>query len=498
MLKRYIYNLPFIIIFILCCTIPFFFNGTSGSGRIWEDYYLVGIPEGGCPEVLETGYFSGLETVSAYNTVFSFNDFDEMNTIMLNDIDGRFIEGDPRVDPLMKTAGRYFHTESSEGVSFELVYVKSRSPSMRFYFNTMLSYGKQVSTWIFPDFNIWYRLAAVLLFAVCWFFGIRMLSGMRFMAFLAGIPWMAVIILSSPDMLSSSVLGYIIFIMTVQEIYPDLIFYLNYQEIRISRSSLFFIAGFLIATIASAAGQVVNGIILPPFLTSVAAELILAAIYYSLKSEKVRRQEHRLFFPIKIFDDRLSGNDNRKIPVYTAAAVAVILLPLFVMFITEDALAPIPVPHQSGAIESWSWMNLEYLDQAAGGLPSAADILKHEAFQQGYMYGRDYSFPSKGEKLTVGRYVTENNGVVYREICIQEFTDDWYASIIDRGNGTGLNKLLLSRQMPTAVSLKTSFNVVPGYSPLGHIIISLSALLPIFGLFLSKTSITVRRKGQEA
>jgi len=494
MLKKYIYNLPFIIVFTLCCTLPFFLNGNSGNGRIWNDYYLVGIPEGNCSDVLENGFFSGLDTVSAYNTSFSFNDFGTMESVMLEDIGDRFVEGDPRVDPLMISAGKYFRTATSEGRDIELVYVKSRISSVRFYVQTRISYGKQVSDWIFPDFNIRYRIVSVFLFALCWVLGMRMLYGLRAMAFLAGIPWMSVIILCSPDMLASSVLNYILFIMTIKEIYPDLIFYLNYREIRISRSSMFFVAAFTIAMISSAAAHLMRGIALLPFLTSVTAEIILAFIYYSLKSERVRRQEHRLFFPIKIFEDRFSGNDNRKIPLYAAAAAAVILLPLFAIFVTEEIAAVVPVPEQVGSIDSWTWQNLEYLSQAAEGLPTAADFLKHEAYQQGFMYGSAYSFPSSGEKLMTGRYVTENSKIIYEKICIQEFTEDWYISIIDGGKGSGLMELLMSRRQPLGVALKSNLNIVPAYSPLGHIIVSLLALMPIFGLFLSKSSIPDRRR----
>jgi hypothetical protein len=416
---------------------------------------------------------------------------------MLGDMSRRFIEGDPRVDELMSTAGKYFSTKTEEGLPLELVYIKSKTPSVRFYFHAKMSYGKQVEDWIFPDFNIRYRIAAVFLFAVCWFFGIMIFGSLRAMAFLAGLPWMAVIVLCSPDLLASSVLNYIMFILTVKEIYPDLIFYLNYREIRINRSSLFFVSAFIVAMIASAIGHIVNGITLPPFITSIIAELILTVVYYSLKSERVRRQEHRLFFPIKITAEIVSLKESAMLPT-AAAAAAIILLPLFALFITEDSAAAVPVPYQAGAIDSWSWENVEYLDQVSDGLPDVSDLLTHTAFQQGFMYGRDYSFPSMGEKLTVGRYVTENSNIVYKEICVQEFTEDWYISIIKRGKGEGLSELLLSRQKPVGVNLKSSFNVVPAYSPLGHIIISLSALLPILGLFIFRASISLRRKGQEA
>lgn len=498
MLKKYIYNIPLAIIFILCCAVPFFLNGTTVSGRLWNDYYMVGIPEGRCEAVLTSGYFSDLETVSSYNTNFSYNDFGTMDSLALNEIESRFVEGDPRVDQLMSSASKYFHTFTEEGHPIELIYVKSSRPSLRFYFNARLSYGSQVSEWIFPDFNLRYRIAAVLLFSVCWFFGVRILSGMRILAFFAGLPWMAVIIMSSPDLLASSVLNYIVFILAVKEIYPDLIFFLNYREIRLSPNSIFFAASFAAALVASIIGHFIYGIAQPPLLTSISAELILTAVYYSLKGERVRRQEHKLFIPIKIADTGKPAKGGRKLPVYAAAFAAVILLPLFALFVTEESRAVVPVPHQAGAIDSWSWENLGYLDQFPEELPDVSDLLKHEAFQQGFMYGRDYAFPYEGEKLTVSRYVTENNEIVYKEISVQEFTENWYLSIIKRGKGTGLSKLLLSRNTPVGVSLKSSFSIVPAYSPLGHLIISLSALLPIFGLFITRTSISVRRKGQEA
>ena len=502
MLRKYIHNSPLIILFLILCILPFFYKDAAG-GRIWDGYYLIGVPEGEAESVLGSGWFSRLETVSSLNTSLTFNDYGEMKTVELEDLDERFIEGDPRVDEFMLAAGDYFRTETEDGRKIDLIYVKSSLSAIRFYFHTRSSYGKAARGWLFPDINIMYRLGAVLLFAVCWIFGIIMLKGLRILAFAPGAAWLSAIILCSPDILAAASVNYLIFVLAVKEIYPDLIFYLNYREIRFNRSSVVFTVSAAGAVIVSVISHIVQRIPLLPLLSSLAAEAVIIFVFYSLKSERARRQEHRLFFPVRLSSGRAQGDspaDGKfgRLPLYSAAAAAAVLIPLFAIFISETVEAPVPVPAAAASNASWEPDYLEYLDQSESGLPNAADFVKHEAFQECFMYDRPYEFPKRGDSWSVGHYVFENGEITNRQTCVLQFTDNWYFNIINPDNRKGLMKLILERDAPGGVYLRSEFSYVPAYSTKGHILICLSVFLPVLGRFLSNERITLRRKGQEA
>ena len=478
--------------------LPFFYRGADGSGRIWDGYYTIAVPAGQAEELLSSGWFSDLDKVSSYNTVLTFNDYGVDEDVALNEISGRFIEGDPRLDDFMVSASAYFNTVTEDGRKMEVFYIRSSLSAIRFYFKVRSSYGDDVKNWIFPDVNIQYRFGAVVLFVLCWAFGIFVIKGRRSLAVLSALPWMASIIFCSPDMLAASVVNYLIFILAVRELYPDLLFYLNYRELRISSKSVFFAAAAVASVVATSAGHLVQGIAFLPLLSSFAAEAVLLYVYYGLKRERASRQEHRLFFPVRMASMKPAASDRKVLPVYAAAATAAILVPLFAIFISETADVPVPVPAAAAQNASWSLDYLETLDQSEAGLANAADFVKHQHYQQGFMYGAPYKIPKSGEKLLIDRYVVENSKISLQEKAAVEFTDNWYLNIIKPENQEGLLKLLLGQKVPTGIYLRSEFSFVPAYSTKGHLLICLAVFLPIAVRFLSIENITVRRKGQEA
>lgn len=487
-------------LFVLLCTAVFFIDGHADDSRLWDEYYTVGVPSGQAESIINEGIFGEADIVSFYNTSLNFNDFGTMENVALADLSQRFVEGDPRVDPFAEGAANYFHSSDTAGSEWELFYVKNRKSVWDFYFKTRRSAGRSLNDWVFPDFSIKSRLSALILFAVSWLFGIRLAKGLRLPAAAAGVPWMISVVVNGAGMLPAAVSIYIVFILLIRESYSDVLFYLNYRKVRM-RPGIYLHAGaFLIITIASMVVTIRNNLPVIPVLISAAAGFICVFISYSIKSQRVSMQEHRLFFPVCMKSKTSSESYGNKLPETAAAAAAIILIPMFVLFFQEESPIEVPVPQNSAAsFSSWSWESLEYIDKTYEGLVNSADLLTHEAYQAGFMFDRAWEFPVQNEELMLGTYVAVNNEIEYRETCILQFTEQWYTSIIKPKLSTGLPALLLSQKTPGGIILKSDISeAVSSFNPVSHVFFSLLAILPIFGHIFSNVRITVRRKGQLA
>ncbi|MDC7227469.1 MAG: hypothetical protein PQJ61_11960 [Spirochaetales bacterium] len=487
------------ILFVVLCAILFMLGGKAGNERIWDDYYIIGLPAGSAEEVLDR-YLSDYETVSYYNSSFIFNDFQLMDTVNLKDVASRFIEGDPRVDAYMAGAENYFFTSDSDGNKYELIYVKSEKSFKTFYLSIQRAAGDSADEWIFPDFNIKNRVSTLVLFSICWFFGIWNAKGFRLSAAAAGLPWIAAVIVNSSVILPAAVLIYMTFILLLKETYPDFIYYLNYGIVRFRTGIALHAIAFAAAMISGMILTIRQGGPLIPIVISILEGCISMFVFYSLRSQRVRMQEHRLFFPVSIKSGERAYDAGSRLPETAAAVAAIVLLPLFTLFFQHELPVEVPVPQESvDSFSSWSWESLGYLDKTDEGLVNAADFVTHRAYQEGFMYDREWGFPDQDEQIISGEYVAVKSQIEYREKCIQQFTEDWYTSIINTNLETGLTALLLSQRSPGGIILKSDISdKVGSFYPVNYVLISLLAILPVTGYIFSNVKITVRRKGQEA
>ncbi len=489
-------------VFVLLCAVTFFLAAGKNEIKLWDDYFIIAVPEGqaesAAARICSTEKLRA-EAVTEYNTEFIFNDFGRDETVKLTDLEERFVEGDPRVDPFMENAASFFHTVTQDGAGRELIYVKSGLKGFSFYYRIKKIFGEETDSWVFPDFRLENRLYPLLLFAVCCFFVILLLKGLRIPAIAASLPWIAAIAANGAGILPAAVAVYIFTAFLVRETFSDMLYYLNYRQIKVGRNFLVYASAFIVSIfIYTILNYISEKPVLPVF-TAVAADAVFFLIFYSIKSQKVRMQEHRLFFPVSISTETENEYNVRKLPETAAAAAAVIILPMFMLFFNDNVSLEIPKPEKSENALEWNWENLEYLNKTGEGLINASDYITHRAFQDGFMYDRDYVFPLRGESLMQGSFVSENNEILYREYCIRQFTDEWYTSIISQGSKTGLTALLLSQKSPGGISITSDISdTAGGFNPVRHIIAGLLAFIPLTGQLLIKVRITVRRKGQEA
>ncbi len=499
MLRRCIYNLPMLFIFIVLCAAVFLLDGKSAETRLWNNYYPVAVPEGTAEKILEDGIFKE-ETVSFYNSSVNFNDYGKEETIPLSRIGERFIPGDPRLDPYMLESSEYFFTVDGNGNRYELVYVKSGRSAWDFYFHTRHIAGKRSETWIFPDFRGMSRIYSILLFAVSWFFGIWLLKGLRLIALFSGVPWMAAVVVNGAAFLPVSVSLLLFFLLLVRELFPDMLYHMNYGVFRLGRNTRMYAAVYLFALISGCIVGGTRGVPVLPVFMAVVADVICILVYFSLKGQRVRMQEHRIFFPVSLTSAGKTGPGAVPVSGLVAAVAAIILLPMFMQFVREPVNITLPVPQKTAEhFSDWSWESLEYIDKTGEGLVNAADLVSHQAYQDGFMYGRKWGFPQPDEKIIVDNYVAVNNKIELSQNCVRQFTDEWYISIIKPELRAGLAALLLSQSSPGGVILKSDISeTVSSFNPVEHLILSLLAIMPVLWQFISKVNITLRRKGQEA
>ncbi|MDC7124177.1 MAG: hypothetical protein PQJ46_01325 [Spirochaetales bacterium] len=501
MLKRCIHSFPFIVVFVFLCILLVITTGASGSKRIWENYYVIGIPEKEYSEVIKSDLFDDFDIVSENNTFFEYNDFSSKKTINLSELSSRFIDGDPRVDPYMKGAKKYFHTFSEDGSPIILVYVKTTMPRLKFYNKIKRSWAGSVSDWYFPDINIFHNIFSALLFGLCWFFGTWLSEKQRIPSSIAGLPWFIAVLVNGAVILPAAAAIYVFLMLTLREFSKDLIFYFNYKKLELSDT----LKSYLISIGTIVIIEIVYGIVKNDtsisLLISLAADFVCFFVFYFLRGHIVQMQEHQIFFPVSILTSAPVEKNTKKITEILLSAAIIAFIPLFVLFFKSNMSVSIPVPDDSLNLKEWTWENLEYIDgNLSGELVDATDLIKHKAYQDGFLYGRDWIFPEPDEKIMEKVYSHSGKDIETKEICVFQFTEQWYCNIISSlSDRAGISSLLLSQSSPGSVLIRSAKINKPRFLNLiESIVVGVVAVLPMLWQFVIGFGFINRRKGQEA
>ena len=254
--------------------------------------------------------------------------------------------------------------------------------------------------------------------------------------------------------------------------------------------------------------------------------------FYGFHKKLSQRQLHSLFVPVAITaKPQVSPSSLRvrtAVFVFVAGVIPLTILPIIGE--TAAVAAEYPMPEQTAAEADSnsagthalqakeppvSWQELAAAarsrnsgpddnpsaggpDRGPGGvsgganqqLPDLTDYLKHRAFQEGYFYGRSYSFPEPGEKITVPVYRQEGIEVFTRDKVVKMFTDEWYKDIIGFAYNNGVPRLLLAQGTPVQVQVGTLEPFRIGtYAILGHISVLL-ILVPVVFFIVSRKVIS--------
>jgi len=214
----------------------------------------------------------------------------------------------------------------------------------------------------------------------------------------------------------------------------------------------------------------------------------LLYLYYNITRRRVRRQQHPLFFPIPM--GLRKGGMPVIVPKWGLIICTAVVIPaVFYWAVADRSVQDVtyPQPVQSGPAQDLEWdsissflkqketaLSLEAEINVENNLPDISDYIMHRAYQDSYIYGREYSFPYPGETVSLKVYEKQNSGIREQDRIFMIFTDDWYTDIITDASKNGVSRLLYAQNQPVSTAhRKIDTFRIPTHTFLGYVAIFL-------------------------
>ncbi len=492
---------------------------TVPHNRIWEGYSILLVEREVSSEAVTRALKDeGVTGVISHSTVeVRYNDTDRMGSVPLSEMDQRFLDYDPRLDPYMRSLSSYFVTADAEREY--AIYYLSDSQKRRLTRMVEDALAGIHAEWRFADRSpLEARFLPVLfgLTAALVLLYLRTPSIVLVLtAALLGIQLTRV----GPGVLFAATILYLLWALLLHQLDIYLPHALNHRETVRPIAHWVPRAAFSVPVIATVLlyGYRIDGG--PAALLHVAVVLVIlaatAAGLVSAATLKHSRHEHRLFVPVTIvpggprrirvlfgarsaalrFNRRDQGAVKAKLarlvrelrlrgsgfglwvrdaavdwPVGIArlAGVARLLLPVAIAvlvvvilrtaWLPSGTAVPVPTPIAVTEAETLSYDSLERLEERrpAGGLPDLAVYLTHRAHQDGFMYGREFRFPERDEELTRQRYVRTEDGIGSTTEVAIRFDEEWREAVWSAVPLGSPMQLLLTQDKAVGVVFESS------------------------------------------
>lgn len=460
------------------------------SDKEWKAYKILFLTESQhTPETISSLEQGGFGVISWFNTKVDFFNYalSELSSLPINLVEERFEERDPRWDDYMRGLGNYFYQPERDRYPWA-VYLETDLTNAALN-NSLRSIlpregwrlGNSIHEGI-PLYVLFLLYSGVLALVV-------LLKRENLFFSLGILPWFGVVIqeplvFSLPAFIS--LYWWVLLTTQGKEFFSYYWTYrkldYRYQEFKSKGYIYLFILvlSFLIVWVFT--GSLRQGFIL--FLTGFVS-LILLFIYFLLLGNYINTREHRLFFLEPLINIK-SPSSPFRVPQY--------LFPLLLLFILPapyvgGSLPPEPraLPFPEEQATSIDWGSLENLSRQKEEkeLPNLSDYLAHRAYQEGFFYGRDYLFPKSMEIIILSRYLRKNGKIEKEETVVKQFTEEWYADIMNDAYKQGITRLLLKQEVPVKVFVKSPFT---GFS-------IRALLVSILGAFAFFPLLLIRRNG---
>ena|GEM_PF-3314085 len=437
-----------------------------------------------------------------------FFQYSGMNTFPLSALPELLEPQDPRYDPYMKALPRYFEG-SINGQSAQVLYMQ-RDPGQLPPLFLAEQLQRQFDTPVY--ISGFEPLRQVILWG---FIGSAILIMAALFRKKYQVKWSLLVyamgaLLSLPGLVHMSLsiftwwlLQLIAWSLLLAWFAPAMKRRLNAQEVSFASELRKYCAVYLVFNLAGIAGAVFGGeesLLLNYAGHSVLTMGIHGGLLYGffiLQRRRVRQQLHSLFVPIHIRTGQSLGSVGFGIAprqIKWASTVAllflgvlpVIILPALSVLLGQEVEYPMPtfqsesVPKvlrtgsaegsteaafEGSAVENFSWQNLLAFERSSSAsshaslsekLPDFADYLRHRAFQEGFFYGRSYTFPVPGEQINITTYKQDGIEVMSENKMVKMFTDEWYEDIISSAKNSGVPQLLLEQNRPVQVKIAKS------------------------------------------
>jgi hypothetical protein len=465
-------------LFLSLC--PLLLSSYASSHQIWRGYYQVLLREDLPP--VEQGRL-GRDVVSKESAEVSFASFGGLEQTTVDRLSSRFDPRDPRYDPYMRDISLFF----DGGNGWSRVYVPSRLPPLLFFVRTALLLPHYGEDWWIADFDI--RNFGVVLITAFLYLGIIgfMTRGAqtRKVALLGSLPWLLALSTGRPSDLVPFFLLHTIWVMTMEEsasvVRQYLLFSWKEPEAAVVRKKALFLLGSLLVVVLGRIpyrrGWVDIGQALLPLL----ANISLFTAYLMSDLHRRKSTGHTVFIPLTILR---SEKGPRKSRVALLLVVAMGLATPFLPYLHPvGATLTFPAPLQTGGDEPFSWGALRraWDGRVPPDLPDFALYVVHRAYQQGLPFGRIFTFPGEGDRVTLSTFREDEGAeqIVRSTRTVLNFDESWLAKILEV-SPRSVEKLLLDQGTVTKVASSSWEQLFPGVPEWQA---SLFLLVLLFGFF---------------
>jgi len=360
-----------------------------------------------------------------------------MEKVTLTRVADRLDETDPRFDGYMKELPGYFKAEKW-GIKYQVLYLRSKMSPVTLYSLLALvieRHGIKFRMLEYDPHTTILYVALFLLFSL-FLFMLRAPAGYLILSLLGLLPWLL-------NILTGNFLDLISFYL----IFPFQLIFLG-QLFRLLKSNLTFSglnpsvkrAAFrsvvLSFTLLVTAFVLANLLVILPVpdsstfstfstfstcstinrnLSALVLNILAYPFLYLLLNWRAKYIRHFVFEPLPILSRSMVGRKfsiSRGVWLFPLLLIISVSLPLaFLEKQLHGFSHPAPLL-TAFTFEKISWKSLQHLQltPAASDLPDLSDFIAHSAFQQGFFFGREYIFPSPGERLYISQYFLEENG----------------------------------------------------------------------------------------
>ncbi len=442
------------VLFFAAGAVSFKISSSQHHESAWKGYYQLifsdEISSGTITRILSANGFGNF--ISAENQRVRVFSYGSPEYVSVNRLPEYFVGSDPAYDPYLRGLGGYFRGRA-DGMDVQVIYLPADSSPFRTYVKLKRVLSPVSGWWSFVDFQPVQRMiyfGLILVLNVSLFLLTR---GNRKMFFVTFLSWFFPLVFGGLPSLISAASYQFCWILLSSHLFDNYKYYLNYrcldrEKLRKSYGALLFSAGVYVSVFILFYRE--SGFLIP-FVSFLMQLSGTAAVLLFMHVQHAGRI-HKLFFPVEIKDRKRIFNLDE---LYTAGAffVFLFLAPLLYQFSYTVEKITLPAPVSVTKDKTVSFLSLKNLFNVKtdGALPDLSDYVAHMAFIDGYLYGRDYGFPSADEQVGISVYKKEGAKVYRENLMVNMFTDSWYKSIITSAEGSGLTGMLLNQKVPSGV-----------------------------------------------
>lgn len=476
--------------FILFSVLAFCFLSKSGvdQGGSWHNYLVFLVEKDGREkEVFEkleksdSFITSVTEIISPYNTFVSYTNYNNLESVTVDEISSRFHSTDPRYDQFMQSVPSYFSGKLGGKECTVFYFGKKEGYSFSSVNNAVieiLGEPKSVYNWIIPvgGANYFKPAAAILyvLMVAVFIFIDRKARDKVIFIFLQAIPWIFLLFVNGNAVFFPAVASLFLLRAVLQfekevlkiYVYIDKFVALKCLKEQQSKIVICFSIYIILSLFSVTApffsfADKVSAVL--ALLCAIVFEICLIMGKFLLIFYRTTNYYHRPFFviPIKKNKSLKYYEKIKKIPLITVLIFAALFAPLYAsgnttsflqgLSLNDTEIASFPIPEQTFHFPK-SGISPEFLETIASSvqikdsrLSPFWDFFGHIAYQISLPHLSVSSIPESSTYMNFSHYYLEKNNHGLREIGLNLFTEKWLIDSIEAYKNSGITRLLLDR-----------------------------------------------------